>query len=661
MSKFTAPYGAWRSPLSAELLAKSGVRLSFLQVSGEDVYWVEGRPLEKGRSVIVRRSPDGTVADVTPAEFNARTLVHEYGGGMYVVDGEVVYFSNFADQRLYRQRIGGQAPQPITPEPPAARSVRYADGRVTPDGGHLICVRERHEEGGEVINELVAVPELVEGQEAGGDPSGEPRVIASGYDFYSTPRISPDGTQLAWLCWQNPQMPWDGTELWVGRLGEGASVSEARQVAGSGATQASRGESIFQPEWSPEGVLHFISDRSNWWNLYREVDGEIEALAPMAAEFGQPQWAFGFSRYVFLPDGRIACVYSQNGIDYLGLITPGIPEVEPIACDYTSLHWLSSDGERLWLIGGSPTSGTTLFSLDLADGSVTPIKRSMKVDIDPAHFSPPRSIEFPTENGLTAHAIYYSPKNTLYQAPADERPPLLVISHGGPTSATRAQLLLSIQYWTTRGFAVVDVNYGGSTGYGREYRERLNGSWGIVDVMDCINAARYLIEQGKVDGTRIAVRGGSAGGYTTLRALTWQDFFAAGASYFGVADLGALAEHTHKFEARYLDTLIGPYPEQKALYDERSPVNDTEQLNCPIILFQGLEDKVVPPAQAEAMVEALEAKGLPYAYLPFEGEQHGFRQAENIIRCAEAELYFYSRVFGFDVADEIDPVEIANL
>ena len=645
MSQFTIPYGAWASPLSADLLAKSGVRLSFLQVSDQAVYWIEGRPLEKGRSVLVRRTPDGRIEDVTPADFNVRTLVHEYGGGMYLVDKDVVYFSNFSDQRLYRQ-IGKQAPQAITPEPPTSRSWRYADGRVSPDGQHLICVRERHTEGGEVINELVTLPS---------DGSGEPQIVASGHDFYSSPRISPDGKQLAWLCWQNPQMPWDGTELWVGQLDADTQVSEARRVAG-GPT-----ESLFQPEWSPSGILHFISDRNNWWNLYREVEGQIEALAPMEAEFGQPQWVFGLSRYVFLPDERIACIYSQRGIDYLGLITPGETAVEQIACDYTSLHWLSTDGERLWLIGGSPTDATTLFGVRLSEGTIEPIKYSMKVDIEPSYYSPPRSIEFPTENGLTAHAIYYAPQNPLFQAPAGERPPLLVISHGGPTSATRAQLTLSIQYWTTRGFAVADVNYGGSTGYGRDYRERLNGTWGIVDVMDCMNAARYLIEQGEVDGARIAVRGGSAGGYTTLRALTWTDFFAAGASYFGVADLGALAKHTHKFEARYLDTLVGPYPEAKSLYDERSPVNDTDKLNCPIILFQGLEDKVVPPEQAEAMVKALDAKGLPYAYLPFEGEQHGFRQAENIIRCAEAELYFYANVFGFQTADEIEPVEIANL
>lgn len=645
MSRTTAPYGSWRSPVSADLLAKASISLGWLQVSGQNVYWVEGRPLEAGRYVIVRRSADGSITDVTPEGYNARTLVHEYGGGMYVVNGETVYFSNFTDQRLYRQEPG-VSPQPITPEPPAPMSLRYADGRVTPDGKHIICVRESHHEDGAVINELVMLP--VNG-------STGPRVIAIGYDFYSTPRISPDGRQLAWLCWQNPQMPWDGTELWVASLDPDGTLSDERRVAGGPA------ESIFQPEWSPVDVLHFVSDRSNWWNLYRELDGRIEVLAPTDAEFGGPQWVFGLSRYTFLPDGRIACIYSQNGIDYLGIIAPGGGGVEPIACDYTALHWLSIDGERLWVIGGSPTSGSTVFSLELADGSIEPVKEALTVDIDLEFFSIPRPIEFPTEKGLTAHALYYPPTNPLYRAPPGERPPLLVISHGGPTSATKAQLSLSIQYWTSRGFAVVDVNYGGSTGYGREYRERLKGNWGTVDVMDCINASRYLIDQGEVDGVRTAIRGGSAGGYTTLRALTWQDFFAAGASYFGLAELEAFVTDTHKFEARYLDSLIGPYPEKKELYYERSPVNFADRINCPVILFQGLEDKIVPPSQAEIMVEALKAKGLPHAYLTFEGEQHGFRKAENIIRCAEAELYFYSRVFGFDPADEIESVKISDL
>jgi dipeptidyl aminopeptidase/acylaminoacyl peptidase len=325
------------------------------------------------------------------------------------------------------------------------------------------------------------------------------------------------------------------------------------------------------------------------------------------------------------------------------------------------LSWLRSDGERLWLIGGSPTSGSTVFALDLDSGEVEVVKQGLQTDVDPSYFSTPQPIEFPTEEGKTAHALYYPPHNPLFEAPEDARPPLLVICHGGPTGATSAQLSLGVQYWTSRGFAVVDVNYGGSTGYGRDYRQRLNGNWGIVDVMDCINAARYLIDQGLADAKRVAIRGGSAGGYTTLRALTWKDFFAAGANYFGVAELETFVEDTHKFEARYLDTLVGPYPERKDLYYERSPANFVDGLNAPVIVLQGLEDKIVPPSQSEIIVEALKQKGLPYAYLAFEGEQHGFRKAETIIRAAEAELYFYGRIFGFNPADEIEPVPIENL
>lgn len=644
MNTTVAPYGTWRSPIVAEMLAAAAVSLSALSVSDGVVYWIEGRPLEKGRSVLVRRTPDGQISDVTPTDFNARTMVHEYGGGAYVVHEGVVYFSNFADQRLYRQTPGG-APNPITPEPPSPRAVRYADGRVTADGRFLICVRERHEETG-VVNELAAIAL---------DGSGAGRTIAAGYAFYSNPRISPDGKSLAWLCWQNPQMPWDGTELWMADLGADAELSNPRRIAG-GPT-----ESLFQPEWSPDGTLYVISDRTNWWNLYRVVDNALEPVAPMEAEFGEPQWVFGQSRYTFLPDGRVACLYSQNGLDYLGLIQPGSRAVEPVPCDYTALHWLRSDGERLWLIGGSPTSGPAVFALDPKSGTVEIIKRGLHTDVDLSFFSAPHPIEFHTEEEKTAHALFYPPTNPHFSAPPNERPPLLVICHGGPTGATSAQLSLSVQYWTSRGIGVVDVNYGGSTGYGREYRQRLNGNWGIVDVMDCINAARYLIEQGLADAKRVAIRGGSAGGYTTLRALTWQDFFAAGANYFGLAELEAFVDDTHKFEARYLDTLVGPYPERKDLYYERSPVNFVDKLNVPVIVLQGLEDKIVPPSQSEIIVEALKKKGLPHAYLAFEGEQHGFRKAETIIRAAEAELYFYGKVFGFEPADEIEPVPIENL
>lgn len=654
MTKSAAPYGAWRSPIRAELLAEAGVSLRHLHIEDDTAYWVEGRPTEQGRYVLVQRAANGTIADVTPADYNARTLVHEYGGGMYIVDQTIVYFSNFADQRLYRQDLadgGDNTPQPITPDPPTPRSLRYADGRVTPDGQTIICVRERHEADGSVINELIRLSTT---------GSAEPIIITSGYDFYAAPRINPAGTQLAWLSWNHPLLPWDGTELWVADLASDGTLQNRRLVAGS------ENESICQPSWAPDGTLTFVSDRTNWWNLYQERNGEVVALAPLDAEFGQPHWTFGASLYTFLSDGRIAAIYSQNGIDYLTLIEPTSGKITPIPSEYTSLHAVQAmqtknGTAQLWLIAGSPTSGTTVLCLDPESGETTPVRHSTHVDVDPAFFATPQPFAFATEENLTAHAIYYPPTNPLFVASPDEKPPLIVICHGGPTGATAAELSLSVQYWTSRGIAVVDVNYGGSSGYGRAYRQRLQGTWGIVDVMDCINAARHLIGQGEVDEERVAIRGGSAGGYTTLRALTWQTFFAAGASHYGLAELETFVHDTHKFESRYLDYLIGPYPAEQARYAERSPVNRADQLNTPVILFQGEEDKIVPPSQAEVMVAALEEKGVPHAYLLFAGEQHGFRQAPNIIRSNEAELYFYGRIFGFAPADEIEPVAIKHL
>jgi dipeptidyl aminopeptidase/acylaminoacyl peptidase len=582
---------------------------------------------------------------VTPDGFSARTLVHEYGGGHYFLHGDVVFFSNMVDQRLYRQEPGA-GPRPITPDPSPPFGLRYADGDVTLDGRLIVSVREFHRDGAEAVNELVAFA---------ADGSSAPHAIVRGHDFFSTPRISPDGKQLAWLCWDHPNMPWDGTELWVANLGADGALSGQRMVAGG------REESIFQPAWSPDNVLHFVSDRSNWWNLYREKDGKIEHLAPKEAEFGQPQWVFGQSRYDFLPDGRIACIYSQDGIDYLGLVSADGQTLTPLATDFTAIGTLHALGDHLWFIAGSPTLGTSIVGLNPASGAADIARQGEQVDVDPTYFSAPRPVEFPTDNGLTAHALFYPPHNPDFAAPPGEEPPLLVISHGGPTSATKAVLDLEIQFWTTRGFGVVDVNYGGSTGYGRDYRQRLNGEWGIVDVVDCINAAKYLIAQGEADGARVAVRGGSAGGYTTLCGLAFHDFFAAGASYYGVADLGLLATDTHKFESRYLDSMVGPYPAMKDVYDARSPLNYADQISCPIILFQGLEDKVVTPNQAEKMVEALRQSGTPFAYIPFEGEQHGFRKAETIIRAAEAELYFYSKVFDFSLPEPVEPVRIENL
>jgi dipeptidyl aminopeptidase/acylaminoacyl peptidase len=648
------PYGSWKSPIKANLLAAASVGLGSLTVADGVAYWLEGRPLEGGRFVLVRRTSEGSIADLTPPEFNVRTTVHEYGGGAYLVHGNTVYFSNFADQRLYAQRLESAAENgspetdilPLTPEPLLPRGLCYADSRLTPDGRWLVCVRECHQAGVEAVNELVILPP--DGKQA-------PRVIAAGHDFYADPRPSPDGRQLAWLCWDHPNMPWDGTELWVADFIPDGMLSSPRRVAGG------RAESIFQPKWSPAGVLHFVSDRTGWWNLYRLVDGVAQPLAPMEAEFGQPQWAFGLSNYVFLPDGRIACLYSQDGYDHLGLIPPAGGRVEPVETGCTLLQNLAFDGARLWMIGASPQAPASILAFDLADRSLQIVRVSTSLMVDPGYISIPQAIQFPTENGLTAHAFYYPPANRNFAAPPGEKPPLLVLSHGGPTSNTKAIFNLGIQYWTSRGFGVVDVNYGGSSGYGRAYRQRLNGNWGLVDVLDCINAARYLAGQGAVDPQRIAVRGGSAGGYTTLCGLAFHKFFAAGASHFGVADLIALDEDTHKFESRYNHSLIGPYPEKKELYIQRSPVHYAHQISCPVILFQGLEDKVVPPAQSEAMVAALAAKGVPHAYIPFDGEQHGFRKAETIQRAAEAELYFYSRVFGFGLAEPVEPVEIKNL
>lgn len=639
-----APFGSWASPITADLLARSGVRLSLPVPDGDATYWLEERPAEEGRSVVVRSDASGTPADVTPAGFNARSKVHEYGGGSYWVDGGTVFFSNFEDQRLYRQDPPDR-PVPVTPEPPVPGSVRYADGKVTSDGRLIVCVRERHDDG--VTNELVALP---------ADGSGDPRVIAGGHDFYAFPRISPDGSRLAWTCWDHPRMPWDGTELWVGELTEDGTLGRERRVAGGDA------ESIFQPEWSPDGVLHFVSDRTGWWNLYRERDGEAQPLATREAEFGVPQWEFGYSTYAFLSDGRIACIHTRDGSDHLALLDPATSELVDMDLQYSCYEpYLRSDGSRLVFVAGGPATPGQVVSLDFQTRAVDVLRESQTTTLDPAYFSIPGPIEFRTDGGLFAHALFYPPASPDHAGPEGERPPLVVMSHGGPTGHVTAEFDLRTQFFTSRGLAVVDVNYGGSTGYGREYRERLKGQWGVVDTADCVNAAKHLAEAGEVDGRRLAIRGGSAGGYTTLCALTFHDDFAVGASYFGLADLEPFAQDTHKFESRYLDGLIGPWPEAADLWRARSPVRFAELLACPVILLQGLEDEVVPPSQAEIMVRALRAKGLPYAYLAFEGEQHGFRKAENIKRAFEAELYFYSRVLGFDLADLVEPVAIENL
>jgi len=628
--------------ISSDLIASATIGLGQIKLDGESVYWIEMRPQEAGRNAIVRHTPGGQTADMLPLPFNARTRVHEYGGGDFAVSGGEIYFSNFADQRLYRLRPGTQ-PHPLTPE----GDIRYADGVIDSRRGRMVCVREDHSVAGRgAINSLVSL--RLEG-------GGVYDVLASGNDFYSSPRLSPDGSRVAWLTWNHPNMPWDGTELWVGELSEGGSLGRADLISGG------VGESIFQPEWSPDGILHFVSDRTGWWNPYRFRDGRIEPLCEMEAEFGVAQWVFGMSTYAFESADRVICTYSAGGVWRLASLNTETGKLEMIESPYTEISGLQAALGHAVFTGGSPHEPISIVRLDLAKRKFEVLRRSSEAAIDAGYISVPKMVEFPTEHGLTAHALHYPPKNRDYFAPPGEKPPLIVKSHGGPTGASSTELSLGIQYWTSRGFALLDVNYGGSTGYGRAYRQRLNGQWGIVDVDDCVNGTRYLVEHGEADGDRLAIRGGSAGGYTTLCALTFRDTFNAGASYYGVSDLEALAKDTHKFESHYLDRLIGPYPEQRKLYEERSPIHFTSRLSCPVILFQGLEDKVVPPNQAELMVNALRAKGLPVAYVPFDGEQHGFRRAENIKRALDAELYFYSRIFGFKLAEDVEPVQIENL
>jgi dipeptidyl aminopeptidase/acylaminoacyl peptidase len=623
---------------------KGTIGLSQPRIAGDDVYWIEMRPSERGRQVIVRRSATGEMSDLNPPEFNARTRVHEYGGGDYLIHDSTVYFSNFEDQQLYQQAAGG-APKRITNESNHDQ-LRYADAVMDGARNRLITVREDHrQQDREAQNTIAAV--AIDGNSE--------TVLVSGNDFYSSPRVSPDGSQLAWLTWNHPNMPWDGCELWIADMAADGSLSNHRLIAGG------LRESIFQPEWSPDGTLYFVSDRSGWWNIYRAAGDGTECLCAMEAEFGVPQWVFGLSAYAFESAERIVCTFAEKGLWELGAIDTRTRSFERIDTGFTDIFYVQATTGRAVFIAGSPREPLSIIEMNLKSLETKVLQRGANLEIDEGYISEPEVIEFPTENGLTAYGFYYAPKNLDFDGPADEKPLLLVKSHGGPTSAAVAIVMPTIQYWTSRGIAVLDVNYGGSTGYGREYRERLRGNWGIVDVDDCVNGAKFLAGRGDVDADRTVIDGGSAGGYTTLCALTFRDYFKAGASYYGVSDLEALEVDTHKFESRYSRSLVGPYPERKDLYFERSPIHFTNQLSCPLIFFQGLEDKVVPPNQAEMMVDALRDKRLPVAYVAFEGEQHGFRRAENIKRSLDGELYFYSRVFGFELAEPVEPVTIENL
>ncbi len=628
-----SPYGFWTSPITSDLVVANSIRLEEVALDGGAIYWSETQPQKQGRTFVYRAGADGEAERVTPEDANAfsvRTRAHEYGGGSFVVSDGVIFFSNNSDQRLYRQEAG-KPPSPITPASPgAADALRYADGILDRPRGRMICVREDHTGAGEAITALVAV-----------DLSGSaaPRVLVEGNDFYSTPRLSPDANRLSWLTWRHPDMPWVVSEAWVGDVLEDGTIGNARRVAGGGT------ESVFQPQWSPDGELYFVSDRgSGWWNLYRERGGAIEPIAPMEAEFGRPQWQFGMSTYAFESAGRLIACFVRDRAWALTAIDTRSKRLEIIATPFTDIAQLRAAPGRAVFIGGWPSEAPALVDLDLGSGTLRILRRSFVLRDDVRrHVSAPEAIAFPTSGGETARALYYPPFSPDFAAEGAEKIPVLVKSHGGPTSAASSTLSLSTQYWTSRGVGVIDVNYRGSAGYGRPYRLRLEKVWGLVDVEDCVAGARWLVKNRNADPKRLMISGGSAGGYTTLRALTSEDkTFSAGASYYGVSDLEALARDTHKFESRYLDWLIGPYPQDRETYVERSPINHADRLSAPVIFFQGSADRVVPPNQTELMVGALRERGVPVGYFLFEGEQHGFRKAETIKRALDAELYFYA-------------------
>ncbi len=617
------------------------MRNQMLRWDGDDLYWSELRPYEEGRIVVCCRKAGGTTSDVTPRDFNARSRVHEYGGGHYAVKDGTVYFTNYKDQRLYRQDRGAE-PRPITP--PA--DIRHADMVVDAARGRVIAVREDHTTGArEAVNSLVAI-------DANGER--EPIVIASGNDFYSSPKLSPDGNRIAWQTWNHPDMPWDASEIWVGELDADGSVRSSRKIAGGD------NESVLQPEWSPLGELYFVSDRNDWWNIYRARGEGDEPVCRRNAEFGAPQWVFGQRFYDFSGPDEMVCLYTERSGTKLAVVDLNDGGMRHVELLYSGLANVQVSGRKAAVYASSATLAERVLVVDLDTHSQEVVKVANPAHIDPGYLSVPKPIEFATEGGLVAHAFYYAPRNHDYEPATHEKPPLVVHCHGGPTGHAGPTYPFEYQYWTSRGVAIVDVNYGGSSGYGRAYRQRLNGGWGVVDVDDCINAARHLVEQGLVDPNRISITGGSAGGYTALLSLTKRDFYNAGASHYGIGDLVLFVQETHKFESNYTDTLIGPYPEAADIYHDRSAIYFADDMKCPVILFQGLEDKIVPPSQAEAFVAACKRERLPYAYVPFEGEQHGFRQDKNIRRAFEGELYFLSRIFGFTPADHIEPVEIHN-
>ncbi len=642
-----APFGAWPSPFPVELLTRDATVFGEIGAGDGARWWLEGRPAEAGRQVLVRREVDGAETRLSPEAFNVRDRVHEYGGGAYVIDGDLVVVSEFATGRLHRVT----APGVLEPLTSAEHAWRFADLSVDRARNRLLAIREDHDRDtlarhGEAENAVVAI-DL-------GD--GSVTVLADGHDFCSAPRVSPNGRRMCWLRWDHPNLPWDGTELVLADVDAGGRPTNARVVAGS------RSDWIAQPRWSPAGVLHFVAEPDGWMNLFRVADGDVveRVSGPIEAEFAFPDWAFAYANYAFAPGGEILAIGRSDGRDRLHRIAPD-GTVRVVGLPFTELSYLACDGDGLVFRAAAPDRPWAIIELDLRSEEWRVLKGSTTRTHDPADVSLGEAVEFPTEGGRTAHGFLYRPANRVTRGPAGQLPPLIVTSHGGPTAEASTAFNVLFQLFTSRGIAVLDVDYGGSTGYGREYRKRLLGEWGVVDVADCVAGARWLADQGIVDRTRTAVRGSSASGYTTLCAVTFTEAFRAGTSLYGIGDLETFLRETHKFESRYLDSLVGPYPERRDLYHDRSPLNFAERISCPVLILQGSDDRIVPPAQAEQIVDALWERQIPHGYVLFPGEDHGFRGAANIIRAFESELSFYGQVFGFEPADELEPIEIAFL
>jgi dipeptidyl aminopeptidase/acylaminoacyl peptidase len=643
----TAPHGAWPSPISAHRLTEIAPGVREPGSDGHNLLWVEVRPQERGRYVLMMLTPEGP-KDVTPEPFSVRNRVHEYGGASWVAAGDTIIFSNFSDNRLYRVDGAGSEPRPITPE----SSFRYADLQIDVAHNRLYAIREDHTRQDREPENTMVVLDLDGPNEGGGS------IVASGTDFISSPRLTEDGDRIAWITWNHPSMPWDETVLWSATITQDGGIQDAKAVAGGPK------ESVILHNWDNRGRLIFVSDRTGWWNLYRaDLGGEATALTHAEVEYGVPLWQFGASTWTELANGTIVTAFTHDGQWYLSTIDPETLEIVQLDHTFATLTDVQPhpNGSSIIFRGGTQMEPPRLYQLDPKTGSMAPLTEHSDEPLDPGYVSMAQAISWETPDGATAYGFYYPPTNKDVAAPAGELPPLIVESHGGPTSATTSTFSMGTQFWTSRGFAILDVNYGGSTGYGREYRERLNDSWGVVDVDDCVSGALWLAEQGLADKDRLIIRGGSAGGFTTLAALAFRDVFAAGASYYGIGDLEAMIVDTHKFESKYLFGLVGPYPEAIDLIRERSAIHYIDQLSSPMILFQGLDDKVVPPNQSVMMADAVRAKGLPVALLTFEGEGHGFRMAETIEATLEAELSFYGQVFGFEPAGDIRRLKVDNL